>query len=325
MKKFDAIALGESLIDFTPKGKSEDGMKLFEQNPGGAVANVMAALSKFDKKTGFIGKVGDDMHGQFLIETMQQAGIDTSNAQMDPNVFTTLAFVDLKDDGQREFYFARKPGADTCLKPEEIDEDYIASSVILHVGSLSLTDEPVKSATLRALEIAKKHELICTYDPNYRAMLWENKEVAKTAMRSILEYVDIIKISDEETELLTGFKEPSEAAQVLLNQGISIVAITLGKDGALVATKDGMQHIDGFKADVIDTTGAGDSFFGGFINELIELGLKDRESLGKININDASKAARFGNAVASLNVEKRGAIPAMPSKEMVEKRLNSIE
>lgn len=328
-KKLDAIALGESLIDFTPKGLSEDGMRLFEQNPGGAVANVMAAMAKLGRKTGFVGKVGADMHGDFLIETMQRAGIDTSCVIRDASVFTTLAFVDLQPDGQREFYFARKPGADTCLRKEEISEDYIASAGLLHVGSLSLTDEPARSATFQAVAYAKAAERIVSYDPNYRAMLWKDRDAAMAGMRSMLPYADIIKISDEETELLTGAAEPERAAEILLSQGISIAAVTLGPDGALVATKEGKAIVPGFAVRAVDTTGAGDSFFGGFLWKLMELGMGQLEAEGKIRgpqdmkLEEVIEAAHFGNAVASLNVEKRGAIPAMPTLAQVEARLQA--
>lgn len=320
-KKLDAIALGESLIDFTPKGCSEDGMKLFEQNPGGAVANVMAAMRKLGRRTGFIGKVGADMHGDFLIETMKEAGIDTSNVIRDETVFTTLAFVDLRPDGQREFYFARKPGADTCLKASEISEDYIAGANLLHVGSLSLTDEPARSATFRAVEYAKRAGTIVSYDPNYRAMLWKSPEAAKEGMRSLLPYADMIKISDEETWLLTDEQDPERAADVLLKKGIAVVAVTLGADGALVATKEGKARVPGFSVKAVDTTGAGDSFFGGFIWKLMEYGLGTAKRAEDMLLSEVREAGLFGNAVASLNVEKRGAIPAMPSYEEVTERL----
>ncbi|MDO4266716.1 MAG: carbohydrate kinase [Eubacteriales bacterium] len=321
MRKLDAVALGESLIDFTPKGCSEDGMKLFEQNPGGAVANVMAAMAKLGRKTGFIGKVGADMHGDFLTETMQAAGIDTSHVVHDDTVFTTLAFVDLKPDGQREFYFARKPGADTCLKPEEIDADYIASTALLHVGSLSLTDEPARSATLKALEDAKRAGTIVSYDPNYRAMLWKSPEAAMTGMRSVLDQVDLIKISDEETKLLTDCEAPEDAADVLLSKGIKIVTVTLGPDGVLVASKEGKARIPGFRVKAVDTTGAGDSFFGGFLWKLMEFGLGSTKQPQELTLSELREAGQFGNAVASLNVERRGAIPAMPTYEQVMERI----
>ena len=321
MRKLDAVALGESLIDFTPKGRSEDGMKLFEQNPGGAVANVMAALAKLGRKTGFIGKVGADMHGDFLTDTMRAAGIDTSQVIHDDSVFTTLAFVDLKPDGQREFYFARKPGADTCLKPEEISAEYIASSALLHVGSLSLTDEPSRSATLKAIDDARRAGTIISYDPNYRAMLWKDADTAKQGMRSVLECVDLIKISDEETALLTDCKVPEDAADVLLSKGISIVTVTLGPDGVLVASKEGKARIPGFRVKAVDTTGAGDSFFGGFLWKLMECGLGSTKQPQELTLSELREAGLFGNAVASLNVERRGAIPAMPSYEQVMERL----
>ena len=324
-KKLDAVALGESLIDFTPKGLSENGMRLFEQNPGGAVANVMAAMAKLGRKTGFVGKVGADMHGDFLIETMRNAGIDTSCVIRDASVFTTLAFVSLQPDGQREFYFARKPGADTCLREEELCESYIASAGLLHVGSLSLTDEPARSATFRAVSYAKKAGRIVSYDPNYRAMLWKDVETAKKGMRAMLPFADIIKLSDEETALLTDEAEPEAAALALIEGGASIVAVTLGEKGALVATREGTELVPGFSAKAVDTTGAGDSFFGGFLWKLMELGMgAETKGPEDMSLAEAVVAARFGNAVASLNVEKRGAIPAMPTLRETEERLCSI-
>lgn len=320
-RRLDAVALGETLIDFTPKGCSEDGMKLFEQNPGGAVANVMAAMAKLGAKTGFIGKVGADMHGDFLIDTMKRAGIDVSEVRRDENVFTTLAFVDLSEDGQREFYFARKPGADTCLRPEEISREYLADTTLLHVGSLSLTDEPARSATLQAVACAKECGTIISYDPNYRAMLWKDAETARKGMRSLLRSADLVKISDEETELLTDRKEPEEALRKLLSEGISIAAVTLGPDGALVGTAEGSVHVPGYRAQAVDTTGAGDSFFGGFLWKLLSFGMGDTKKPCEMTLSEVREAAVFGNAVASLNVEKRGAIPAMPETEAVLKRI----
>lgn len=315
----DVTALGEILIDFTPCGKSGAGQRVFEQNPGGAPANVLACLNKCGKKTAFIGKVGNDMHGQFLVDVLKDSGISTDGVVVDDSVFTTLAFVALSDIGERSFSFARKPGADTCLTQDELKEEIIRDSKVFHIGSLSLTAEPAKGTTFKALEIAKEAGCIISYDPNYRAPLWDSKEAAIEGMRSVVSYVDVMKISDEETALLTDIVEPECAAKKLVDMGVSIVAVTLGADGALVCTKEGGVVVPGFKADMVDTTGAGDSFWGGFLKCLLESGKRPED----ISLQEAAEFARYGNAVASLCVEKRGAIPAMPSVEEIEERLNS--
>lgn len=315
--KYDVTALGELLIDFTPQAKSEAGMNVFEQNPGGAPGNALAAVNKLGGKTAFIGKVGKDMHGEFMVKTLENAGIETKGIIVDENVFTTLAFVSLSETGEREFSFARKPGADTCLTKEEVNVDIIKDSAIFHVGSLSLTDEPVKSATIYALEEAKKAGCIMSYDPNYRAMLWPSKDAAVAGMRSVVDYMDVMKISDEETKLLTDIEDPKGAAEALIGKGLKIVAVTLGKDGAYIATKDGGEVVSGFTSKVVDTTGAGDSFWGGFLSQLIKSGKKPED----VTLEEAKEFARFGNAVASLCVEKRGGIPGMPSLDEVQKRL----
>lgn len=326
-KKYDVVALGEILIDFTPCGKSEAGQSLFEQNPGGAPANVLTALSKFGRKTAFIGKVGKDMHGAFLKEVLVENGICIEGLVEGEDAFTTLAFVALSDTGERSFSFARKPGADTCLTEAEMRVDLIKDSKIFHIGSLSLTAEPVKSTTLKALKVAKEAGCIISYDPNYRDPLWDSKEDAIREIRSVIPYVDVMKLSDEETELLTGIAKPENAAFKLIEQGVSLVAVTLGAEGALIATKEGAAYVAGYPANMIDTTGAGDSFWGGFLHKLLECYEMRQETveqssfLADITLEEVVEFGTFGNAVASLCVEKRGAIPAMPTLEEVRKRL----
>lgn len=314
--KYGVTALGELLIDFTTYGTSENGMKLFEQNPGGAPANVLVALQNLGINTAFIGKVGDDMHGHFLKNTLNKFKINTDNLILDKDFFTTLAFVNLKD-GEREFSFARKPGADTQLKKEEIDVEILKNSKIFHFGSLSLTDEPSKTATLFSISEAKKNGLIISYDPNYRALLWDSKEIAIKEMRSVIKYVDIIKISDEETELLTGEKSPSKAGDILLKQGVSCVVITLGADGALLKTKNFEIQSKGKKREAIDTTGAGDSFWGAILYKFITT----NKTFSDLTENDGYEFLKFANCVAGLCIEKRGAIPAIPKLDEVLKDL----
>ena len=228
-KSYDVVALGELLIDFTSSGRSDSGMRIFEQNPGGAPANVLCSLAKMGAKTAFIGKVGDDMHGAFLRETLNEMKVDTQGLMVDPASFTTLAFVELADNGERKFSFARKPGADTQLSQEELPIKLLVDTRIFHFGSLSLTDEPVRSATLQAIVCAKSSGAIISYDPNYRPLLWESRDLAINQMRRVIPFVDVIKISDEETELLTGVKSPEEASQKLLDSGIPCVVVTLEK------------------------------------------------------------------------------------------------
>jgi fructokinase len=307
---YDAVALGELLIDFTYAGKSEAGMDLFEQNAGGAPANVLCLLANMGKKTAFIGKVGNDMHGSFLKNTLASANIDVSGLIISENVFTTLAFVELTAGGERRFSFARKPGADTCIESGELNMDLLRNTRIFCFGSLSLTDEPARAATLEAVQAAKKSGAIIAYDPNYRAMLWNSEAEAVTRMRSVLPYVDIIKISEDETMLLTDSAEPEAAAVSLTGSGISCAVVTLGENGAIAATNKGMSRADAIKCDVVDTTGAGDAFWGGFLYKLLECGKRPNE----LTLREAHDCAVFANVCAALCVQKRGAIPAMPER-----------
>lgn len=317
---FSVTALGEVLIDFTDHGISANGQKLFERNPGGAPANVLVALQKLGHKTAFIGKVGTDMHGEFLRKTIEENGVDCTGLVSDPGFFTTLAFVALDENGDRSFSFARKPGADTQLRSEDLPKDVIASSKVFHVGSLSLTDEPARTATIDALKLADAAGCVMSYDPNYRDSLWPSAEAAAEQMRSIVPYMDLVKISAEECPLLTGLDKPEDAAKALLDNGVSVVVVTLDADGAYVATKDGSQLVKSFRVDAVDTTGAGDSFWGGFLCAFCESGKKPSE----VTIDDAAGFTRFGNAVASLCVRTRGAIPAMPERSAVEALLAEL-
>ena len=318
---FSVTALGEVLIDFTDHGVSANGMKLFERNPGGAPANVLVALKKLGHDVAFIGKVGQDMHGEFLRETIESNGIDCTGLISDPNFFTTLAFVALDENGDRSFSFARKPGADTQLAVDDLPLDVIKSSKVFHVGSLSLTDEPARSATIEALKIAKQAGAVMSYDPNYRDSLWTSAEAASEQMKSILPYMDLIKISAEECPLVTAHTKAEDAAAELLAGGASVVVVTLDADGAFVATKDGARIVESFRVDAVDTTGAGDSFWGGFLAAFREIGKAPQD----LTIDDAAAFTRFGNAVASLCVRTRGAIPAMPERDAVEALLAEID
>ncbi len=316
-KEVDIVALGELLIDFTEAGYGASGMKLFEQNPGGAPANLLTVASHMGFKTSFIGKVGNDMHGRFLKRTLEQEGIGTDSLIVDDSVFTTLAFVEIEKNGERNFSFARKPGADTQLKAEELNQELLKNCKIFHFGSLSLTDDPAKKATQEAVRIAGDAGAVISYDPNYRASLWADPAAAVAAMKSMIPMVDVMKVSDEESLLLTGESDYESAADVLLSMGPQLVAITLGADGVLIATKEDKKVVSGYQVDTVDTTGAGDSFWGGFLSRFLTLNKK----LNELSWDEICACAQQGNAVAALCVQKRGGIPAIPMKEEVEKML----
>ena len=316
---YSVTALGELLIDFTDAGTSANGMKLFERNPGGAPANVLVALQRLGHETAFIGKVGDDMHGVFLEATLRAFGVNCDGLAIDHKNFTTLAFVALNARGERTFSFARKPGADTQLTASELNRKVIENCKVFHVGSLSLTDEPARTATMAALDYAKAAGAVLSYDPNYRASLWPSEIIARDHMRSILRRMNLVKISDEECDLLTDQGDPVEAAKAIIAGGANICCVTLGGDGAYMRTAQGGRIVDGFKAEVVDTTGAGDSFWGGFLAAFVESGKKPRE----VTLDEAAEFARFGNAVASLCVQGRGGIPSMPKREAVEALLEA--
>lgn len=316
-KEVDVVALGELLIDFTEAGTGKDGMKLFEQNPGGAPANLLTVISHMGYKAAFVGKVGDDMHGVFLKRTLEKEGIDTKNLIVDSNYFTTLAFVEINKNGERNFSFARKPGADTQLKRSELNVNLLSNCKIFHFGSLSLTDFPAKEATLAAIDIAKKNEAVISYDPNYRASLWTNESDAIDVMKSVIPLVDIMKVSDEESYLLTDEKGYLKAADKILSLGPKLVAITLGENGVLIATNNVKEIVAGFKVEAVDTTGAGDSFWGGFLSRYLSYNKK----IEQLELNEIRECAVSGNMVASLCVQKRGGIPAIPTCSEVEKSL----
>ncbi|MEA4938849.1 MAG: carbohydrate kinase [Christensenella sp.] len=319
MKPYDIVALGELLIDFTTCGTSANGMRLFEQNPGGAVCNVLSAMARQGDKTAFIGKIGNDMHGAFLKESIESVGIDTRGVIVADDVFTTLAFVELSPSGERSFSFARKPGADTCLRASELDEELLKSTRVLHIGSLSLTNEPTRSATLRAIEIAKAAGAIISYDPNYRAPLWDSVETAKEQMRSLLPYVDVMKLSDEETALLTDREDPAEALRFLNDAGISCAVVTMGPKGALAMLRGETAQAEPHDCVRVDTTGAGDAFWGGFLHGL----LQSNKAISALTLKEVAEFARFANVVAAICCERRGALLSMPSGQEIQQRLGS--
>ena len=315
---YDIVALGELLIDFTNIGRSANGMRLFEQNPGGAVCNVLSAMSKLGDSAAFIGKIGSDMHGHFLKLSIESVGIDTSGLIETEDVFTTLAFVELSDSGERSFSFARKPGADTYLKPDELNETLLRNTRLFHVGSLSLTNEPARTATNRAIRIAKESGALISYDPNYRAPLWSGVDSAKEQIRSLLRFVDIVKMSDEETSLLTSHEDPEEALLSLYYEtGITCAVVTMGSKGAMVMLRGEIEMAEPHDCVRVDTTGAGDAFWGGFLHHL----LKHQMSLGALTLAQVRESALYANVVAAICCERRGALLCMPTAKEIRLRL----
>ena len=233
-KQFDVVALGELLIDFTQNGVSEQGNLLFEANPGGAPANVLAMLRKLGKRCAFIGKVGKDGFGDTLEKTVADAGIDTRGLKRDPEVHTTLAVVHTFPNGDRDFSFYRKPGADIMLRADELDEELLRSCRIFHFGTLSLTDEPCKGATVRAYELAKEAGALISFDPNLRPPLWPDEQSAKAAIEWGLARCDILKISDNEIEFMTGTSDFDKGAAILYERfpNIRLLNVTAGGDGS---------------------------------------------------------------------------------------------
>lgn len=318
MKKFDVVALGELLIDFTENGVSDQGNPVLEANPGGAPCNVLAMLNKLGKKTAFIGKVGNDTFGHMLKRTVEESGTDVTNLVMDNDVHTTLAFVHTYPDGEREFSFYRNPGADMMLTKDEIMEDIIKAGKIFHFGTLSSTHEGVRAATRYALDIAKENGLLISFDPNLREPLWASLEDAKREIEYGLSKCDILKISDNELEFMTGTDDYSEGVKILREKyNIPLIFVTLGKDGSRAYYKDIMVEAPPFaEVKTIEKTGAGDTFGGCALGYILEHGI---ENLTEKNLREL---IIFANAGASLITTKKGALKVMPEKSEIEALIN---
>ena len=309
---YDVTALGELLIDLTQNGMSEQGNPILEANPGGAPCNVLACLSKMGHKTAFIGKVGKDGFGEQLTKGLVETGISTEGLQYDTQVHTTLAVVHTYADGDRDFSFYRNPGADMMLKAEEVDEKIIKNSKIFHFGSLSMTDQPVRSAHLHALKIAEEAGCLRSYDPNLRPPLWPNLEVAKENILELMAHCDILKISDNEIQWLSGKEDYDEGIAWLRSQfDIPLIFLTLGKDGSRAYCGDVRTQQAGFKLNTIETTGAGDTFFGSVLHQILEKGFRPYTK------EELDEMLRFANAAAALVTTRRGALRVMPSKDEI--------
>ena len=314
-KKYDVLALGELLIDFTENAISEQGNPLFEANPGGAPCNVLAMLDKLGKKTAFMGKVGQDQFGIMMKNLLNEIGISTEGLYIDEDVRTTLAFVHTAPDGDRDFAFYRNPGADMMLTASEVKEEMIKESKIFHFGTLSMTHEGVREATKRALQIAKDNGLLISLDPNLRPPLWKSLEEAKEQMLFAMGQCDIVKISDDEVLFLSGCETVEEGAMWLRERygNIRLMLTTLGKEGSVAYYGDLKVQAEPFlNPDTIETTGAGDTFCACVLSYVLEHGL---DGLTEENLKEM---LIFANGASSLITTKRGALKVMPEKQEVE-------
>ncbi len=313
MKSYDVTALGELLIDFTENGMSQQGNPILEANPGGAPCNVLAMLNKLGKKTAFIGKVGDDNFGHMLADEVKKSGTDVTNLVFDDQVHTTLAFVHTKPDGDRDFSFYRNPGADMMLRKEEVMEDLIQNSKIFHFGTLSSTHEGVREATRHAIDVAKNNGVLVSFDPNLREPLWESLDCAKNEIAYGLSKCDILKISDNEVEFMTGTDDYEKGASILREKyDIPLMFVTLGKAGSFAYFKDQMAHAEPFLQEGnIETTGAGDTFGACALNYVLEHGI---DALTAENLKEL---LTFANAGASIITTRRGALRVMPTADEI--------
>ena len=318
MKKYDVVALGEVLIDFTFAGKNADGKNLYEENPGGAPANCAAAVAKLGGSAAFIGMTGRDSFGEDIRAALKEINVDTAGIAYTEKQHTTLAFVSLNEKGERSFSFCRKPGADTQLSVEDLNKDILESAKFLQIGSLSLTDQPSKSAEEEAIKIVKAAGGFISYDPNYRKNLWGNRSDAIDIMKSIFPFADMVKVSDEELVLLYGKGVSYEyGANEIHKAGVKLVLVTLGSKGVYYSAKTGNFAATGIMGvpdvKVADTTGAGDSFTGGLL-----YALSRHSDIFDFTKESLESDIKFANAVASLCVTKRGAIPALPTLKEVQ-------
>ena len=306
---YDVVSLGEALIDFTMVSADAEGYPTMAAHPGGAPANFLAALAKFGAKTALIAKVGDDSFGRLLLGTLKEAGIDTRGLLMDGEVFTTLAFVTLDSKGEREFAFARKPGADTCIREEEIDLTLIDESRVFHFGTLSLTHEPARSATVKAVEYAKASGKLISFDPNLREPLWPDMEQAKEQMLWGLEMADVVKISDDEVKFLFGLEPEAGCKYIFENFAPKLLFVTCGGDGCWYRNSKAMGHAESLKdIHIVDKTGAGDIFGGSAMYKLLQSG-KAPEQLEE---KELEELARFASTAAGLSATRPGGISSVP-------------
>ena len=306
---YDVVALGELLIDFTTIRADSDGYPTMAAHPGGAPANFLAAIAKFGGKAAMLGKVGTDTFGKLLTNTLREVGIETKGIVASDDFFTTLAFVTLDANGDREFAFARKPGADTQLRFDELELSLLDETRVFHFGTLSLTGEPSRTTTYRAVEYTREHGKLITFDPNLRKPLWRELDEAKQQMLWGLAHADVVKISDEEVEFLFGLGVQEGAQYILEHFPVKLVFVTCGPDGCWFQNKNASGHVDSLRnIKVVDTTGAGDIFGGSAVWKLLQTG-KAPEALDEAALREI---VSFACTAAGLSTTKPGGISSVP-------------
>ena len=310
MENYDVVARGELLIDLTQNGLSTQGNPLLEANPGGAPCNVLALLSKLGHKTAFIGKVGCDGFGNQLKEALVETGISTEGLCWDEYVHTTLAVVHTLPGGDRDFSFYRNPGADMRLTTEEVNMELIRQAKIFHFGTLSMTDEPVRSATYAAIAEAEKNGVLRSFDPNLRPPLWRTLEETKEQVLYGMAHCDILKISDNEIQWLTGLEDFDAGIRWIRERfpGIRLILLSMGKEGSRAYSGETMAEVKSFTVDALETTGAGDTFFGGILHHVLMWGLRAYTQ------EELIEMLTFANAAAAIITTKKGALRVMPEK-----------
>ena len=319
-KQYDVVALGELLIDFTENGTSGQGNPVYEANPGGAPCNVLSMLNRLGHQTAFLGKVGNDIFGRQLRSTVESAGINVEGLLTDEDVRTTLAFVETKPDGDRDFFFYRNPGADMMLREEEVRDDIIAAGKIFHFGTLSMTNEPVRSATKHAIAVAKENGALISFDPNIREPLWKDMEEAKEQTAYGLSVCDILKISDNEIQWVSGKEDYTEGIRMLQQTyQIPLILLSMGRDGSRAYYKNMIVEVPAFlQKNTIETTGAGDTFGACCLHYILQYGLME---LTEQQLKDM---LTFANAAASIITTRKGALRVMPSLEEIQNYFESI-
>ena len=319
----DIVCLGEVLIDMfaTEVGKKMEQVETFTPKPGGAPANVAVAAKRLGSETAFVGKVGDDSFGYHLENVLKNEGVQTRGMRFDDYARTTMAFIAKPDENTAEFVFYRNPGADTRLEPEELDLELLRSTKCLHFGSLSLSEEPSRSATLRAIDVARSENALISFDVNYRPTLWKNQEQAYNAVMKVLPQTNLLKVNETELELLTGSEQLEIAPKSLLELGPELIIVTLGSKGSYFQIEEGSCFMEAFKVETIDAVGCGDAFIAGLLTQLVKSG----DWRDKLIIDQMKSVLRYANAVGAITALTLGVIPALPFAYQVEEFLSNKE
>lgn len=322
----DIVTLGELLVDMFPAelGRPIGEVSAFQPKPGGAPANVAVAAARLSVEAAFIGKVGDDAFGYHLIDVLEQEGVEARGVQVDDYARTTMAFIAKPDEDSAEFVFYRNPGADTRLEPDELDHDLLQAVKVFHFGSLSLTNEPARSATLEAIKLARAGGALVSYDVNYRPSLWPESKDALECAESMLSEVDLLKVNETELALLAGKERVEQdaeslgtAAKILLEQGPTLCIVTLGANGSFFQIETGGAYIPPFKVKTVDAVGCGDAFVAGLLSQLIE----GEDWRAHLAVDRLKQVLRYANAVGALTALTQGVIPALPTAAQVEEFL----